>query len=98
MDRAELIERLRNHAAAIRGLGVTALDLYGSRARGDNRPDSDLDVLIDYDHDRKFSVYDLMGVKHYTEDVIALPVHIATREDFSEGNLRKIARDAVRVF
>ncbi len=97
LDRTEIIARLRDRADAIRGLGVTTLDLYGSRARGDNRQTSDLDVLIDYDHDRKFSVYDLVAVKHLIEEVTSLPVHISTREDFSDGNLRRIARDAVRV-
>ena len=41
--------------------GVTALSIFGSRARGDARLDSDLDVLIDVDPDLRFSLLDLAG-------------------------------------
>jgi predicted nucleotidyltransferase len=32
--------------------GVAELGLFGSRIRGDHRPDSDLDVLVDFQSDR----------------------------------------------
>jgi predicted nucleotidyltransferase len=42
------VEVLRKRAAAIRALGATALYIYGSRARADARPTSEIDAYIEY--------------------------------------------------
>lgn len=55
MKRSEAIEKLRNQADAIRALGATSLYLFGSVARDEAGPASDVDLFIDYDPARKFS-------------------------------------------
>lgn len=47
MDRELAISILRNHEAELRGMGVLSLSLFGSTARGDARPDSDVDLLAE---------------------------------------------------
>jgi predicted nucleotidyltransferase len=49
MDRTVLLNVLREYDAALRANGATGLYVFGSRARGTERPDSDLDLFIDYD-------------------------------------------------
>lgn len=49
MNRSSLIETLKAYDAALRENGATALFVFGSRARGAERDDSDLDLFIDYD-------------------------------------------------
>jgi predicted nucleotidyltransferase len=41
-----LLATLRNELVLRHGLGLVSLVLYGSRARGDERPDSDIDLLL----------------------------------------------------
>ena len=96
-ERQGLVERLRQHGEAIRAGGASALWLYGSRACGDNRHDSDLDILVDYDRGRKCSVYDLVGLRHLIEDLTGLDVHIATVDSFGAANLERVRREAVQV-
>lgn len=46
--RQECIDRLRYAAPFLqKGYGVTAMTVFGSMARGDNHPGSDVDIFVD---------------------------------------------------
>jgi uncharacterized protein len=94
------IERIasavRMRAQAIASLGATAVYIYGSRARGDHRQDSDLEVMIDY-APGKLTVLKLMAIKHLIQDETGLDTHISTRDSFTEANARRFEADLVRV-
>jgi predicted nucleotidyltransferase len=62
MTREDIIAKLKESSPALRAEGVTALAIFGSPARGDAQPDSDLDVLIDIDPKSRFSLLNLSGV------------------------------------
>lgn len=98
LRRDELVVLLRAHAAQLRDMGVTSLSLFGSRARGDFRPDSDLDVLIEYDSSRKFSLVDMAGVQNAIEDLVGFPVQVTLKKSLREETRRRIQRDEVGVF
>jgi predicted nucleotidyltransferase len=63
MDRDAIIARLQEYEAALRARGVAHAALFGSRARGDNRPDSDTDIMIEIDPDANVSVWGYVGLK-----------------------------------
>jgi len=67
MDREAILDRLRQNEPALRARGVTHAALFGSRARGDNLPDSDTDILIDIDPDALISIpdYALASASNY---------------------------------
>ena len=60
----ELIARLRPLVAVLRARSVAALYLVGSRARGEARSDSDVDLLVDPDPRARFHLLDLAAVQH----------------------------------
>lgn len=95
--RADLVAQLRAHADAIRGQGIVSLTIFGSRARGDERPDSDLDVLVAYDPQRPFTLYDLVRVERLLEDLTGLDVHVSTRDGFHPQRLDRVLKDAISV-
>ena len=47
MTRDEIISATRKNVGALKAKGVANIAIYGSRVRGDNRPDSDIDVLVE---------------------------------------------------
>lgn len=98
MSRSEIIERLRENADAIRGMGATSLYLFGSAAHGNARPDSDLDLFIDYDPARRFSLLDLVGIKQLLEAQMSAEIDITTRDSLHPMLKDDIERSAVRVF
>jgi len=78
--------------------GVVHLMLFGSRARKDHRLDSDVDLLIDIDRSRKFSLLDLVGVGHIIEDNIGLPASVVIRDDADGEFIHRVLQDAIPVF
>jgi predicted nucleotidyltransferase len=98
MNRDELIATLESCRDAIRAEGATALYIYGSRARGDHRPDSDLDVFVEYDPASRFSLLDLAGIYNVISDQTGLKVSITTRDSLHPKLKPEIERQAVRVF
>ncbi|WP_051407752.1 nucleotidyltransferase family protein [Mesorhizobium sp. L48C026A00] len=59
-------------------MGATSLYLFGSAARDDAQPDSDLDLFIDYDPARRFSLIDLVGIKQFLEEKMSTEIDITT--------------------
>ncbi|MDP3697830.1 MAG: nucleotidyltransferase family protein [Candidatus Taylorbacteria bacterium] len=62
--------------------GVEYAALFGSRARGDNRPDSDLDVLIRFKKDDK-SLLDLIHIENLLSDEFGIKVDLVTEGGMS---------------
>ena len=93
----DLIERIRELGEPIRARGATGLYLYGSRGRGDSRPDSDIDLFVDYDGSSDFSIVELAGIKRLLEDALGLEVHITTRKGLSHRFRRAVEDEAIRV-
>jgi predicted nucleotidyltransferase len=98
MTRDEIIAKLRPAIPALRTEGVTKLAIFGSRARGDARPDSDLDVLVEVDPQAAFSLLNLVGVEHIVHDATGLRVQASLRRSMDERMASRIADDLVEVF
>jgi uncharacterized protein len=66
--------------------------------RGEARPDSDLDVFIDVEPDRRFSLIDLPKIQHFLEDELGTSVDLTTRDSLHPLLCSDIEREAGRVF
>lgn len=71
-------------------LGRPRAATYGS--------DSDLDLFIDYDPARRFSLIDLVGIKQFLEEKMSAEIDITTRDSLHPMLKADIERSAVRVF
>lgn len=98
MEKTEAIERLRRSEPAIRALGATSLYLFGSVVRDEAGDQSDVDLFIDYDPGRKFSLIDLAGIKLFLEDELSVEVDVTTRDSLHPQLRGKIENSAVRIF
>jgi uncharacterized protein len=98
MNRISLIKTLKAYDAALRENGATALFVFGSRARGAERDDSDLDLFIDYDPAVKIpNMFRLMQIEEKISETLGIPVTITTRGALHPLMKENIERDAVRV-
>jgi predicted nucleotidyltransferase len=98
LNRDELIRTLRQLEPALRAKGITGLAIFGSRARRDHRPDSDLDVLVTIENGAKFSLIDLVGVSHIIGDRLGIPANMFMRRSLDPAMAATIRPDIIEVF
>jgi uncharacterized protein len=79
MNRDKIIEKLKEREADLRARGVAHAALFGSRARGDNCPDSDIDIMVEIAPDFPMDVFQYVGVVHVIEDLFPLRVDVSNR-------------------
>jgi uncharacterized protein len=54
--------------------------LFGSRARGDQRPGSDTDIMIEFGPTARIAVFDYAGLKGYIAELFDGPVDVVNRD------------------
>jgi predicted nucleotidyltransferase len=77
---------------------VTSAALFGSTARGETGPGSDLDIMIDIDPDAHVDLYDYVGITQYIAELFGMPVDVADRAMLIEPVRRTAEKDAVYAF
>ncbi len=98
MDTQEILAKLRENEAALRERGVAHAALFGSRARGDDRPDSDTDIMIEIDPDAHITVFDYAGLKEYITSLFDGPVDVVSRDGLKPYVRPAASADAVYAF
>lgn len=97
MERAEAIARLTEVGDAVRARGATSLWRFGSTARDEATAGSDLDLFIDYDPAKTFSLVDLVGLEELIVSRLGTRVDLTTRDSLHPRLRDDIVRSALRV-
>ena len=76
---------------AVEGLpGISVLVVFGSRARGDNRPDSDLDVLVTFRPEAQVSLFTLVELEDLLADRLGVKIDLAIKDSLKPYIGRRI--------
>ena len=98
MNRDAVIAILRAHEAPLRLRGVLRAALFGSTARNEARPDSDLDIMVEIDPSAHVDLYGYAGITRYIAELFPVPVDVAEREMLLEPVRATAETDAVYAF
>jgi uncharacterized protein len=98
MDRGEIIARLRENEALLLARGVSHAALFGSRARGDARSYSDIDIMIEFDPAVRVTVFNYAGLKEYIAGLFDGPVDVVSREGLKPNVRPAATTDAIYAF
>ena len=97
-ERERVLALLRRRASRLRGLGITRLSLFGSMARGEVGPKSDVDLLVEIDPESHFSLFELLDLQ---DDLLALlgrPAHFAFASKLRPWLREEILEEAISIY
>ncbi len=95
MQRDQILATLKQHQTVLKKLGVRSLALFGSVARDEATPASDVDILVEFEPPVTFDGY--MDVKFYLEDQLGIQVDLVTRKSLKPQILASVEQEAIHV-
>jgi uncharacterized protein len=98
MNREEVIATLRAHEPELRRRGVLHAALFGSLARNEAGPASDIDILVDLDPEARVGVFQYVGITQYLDDLFPGPVDVANQDGLKPRVRPGAERDALYAF
>jgi predicted nucleotidyltransferase len=100
MNSSEALETLRRSEPDLRARGVRRAAVFGSVARGDSRPDSDIDIdiMVEIDPEAHLTVFDYSGLKDYIASLFDGPVDVGNRDGLKPYVRPTATVDAIYAF
>lgn len=98
MERERVLTILRAHEAELKAAGLLHLRLFGSVARGDDGPESDVDLIADFDRTRPLTLLTLSQHQCRLADLLEAEVDLSSAEWMFDRVRSRALREAVHVF
>jgi uncharacterized protein len=98
MKRDDIIRRLKECETELRAHGVSHAALFGSVARGEQRPDSDIDIMIELNPDARVTMFDYVDIKEYIEGLFSEAVDVVNRDGLKPAVRPNATADAIYAF
>ena len=98
MDKDSAIRTLRAHEAELRALGVQRLSLFGSLARGEAGPDSDVDLAVEFNPEAQVGIFHFAQINARLRQLLGVAVDLVGEPARRPKMRMEIERDRILVF
>ena len=97
MKRAEVLRLLAEHRDELAGMGVASLSVFGSVARDEAGPSSDVDLLVEFQPSARIGLFKFLDIQEYLERVLGRHVDLVARDALKRQLRDQILREAIPV-
>jgi uncharacterized protein len=98
MNREEALAVLRAQERELKEAGIVRLSLFGSTARNDAGPDSDVDLLAAFDEKRRLSLLDVIGIELQLAELLGVRVDLSEEGTLKPRIRQSVEGEAIRAF
>jgi predicted nucleotidyltransferase len=95
MKREKVLKILHDHQAELEVRGIRNLALFGSVARDEAKPESDVDILVEFD--RPVGLFGLVELQDYLENILGCKVDLGTPDSLKERIRQNVMEDCYYV-
>lgn len=93
MDKQQVLSIIRTHQSQLSKFGVKHLILFGSVARDEAQPDSDVDLLVEFD--RPVGLLVFADLHNYLEEILGCSVDLGTFDSLKPHLREPVSKDSV---
>jgi uncharacterized protein len=97
-ERERVLHILQEQAPRLRSRGIVRLSLFGSMARGEAKPKSDIDLLIEVDPASRFGLSDLLDLEEELGGLLARRINFAFASEMRPWLREWIEEDRIGIF
>ena len=98
MNRSAVLSCLKSHEAELRGLGIASLSLFGSTARGEAGPASDIDIAATFEESARVGLFRFATITDRLGAILGTKVDLVGEPARKAHFQAEIDRDRARVF
>jgi len=91
----EALQILAAHRQELDKFGVKSLAIFGSVARNEARPDSDVDILVEFAE--PVGLFEFVDLKDYLQKLLGCPVDLGTPTSLKPRLQEQVLKEAIYV-
>ena len=95
MNKQKLIKMIRANRGLLDEFSVKSISVFGSVVRGEDRPDSDIDILVEFDPNARIGFFAFARLQRRLSDILGRPVDLVTPDALHEAMKSRILKEAV---
>ncbi len=94
MNKEEILRKIRENRDKIRSFGVKRIGVFGSFVRGEEKEDSDIDIIVEFEEEKK-NFDNFINLAFYLEELLGRKVDLLTPESISQYMKPYVEREIV---
>jgi len=98
MDKERILGILREHEPELKAAGVLHLHLFGSVARGDNTPSSDVELLAEFDRTKPLTLQNMAKIEYQLDDLLGVKVDLSSSDSIYPRIRTRALAEAIVAF